>query len=60
MLGSDCIQEGQRQALQRAHDRADGIGGDARIERRRHPELRSTNVRAPRLLDRRLSRANYE
>ena len=29
MLGSDCIQEGQRQALQRALDRADGVGGDA-------------------------------
>src|SRR5580704_694509 len=25
----------QTEALQRAHDRADGIGGDARIERRR-------------------------
>src|SRR4029077_14703365 len=25
----------QRQAVQRAHDRPDGVGGDARIERRR-------------------------
>jgi hypothetical protein len=50
MLGSDCIQEGQRQALRRAHGRGDGVGGDARIERRRHTEHLSTLLKVKGLL----------
>ena len=35
VLGLILLGHQRREAIQRAHDRADGVGGNARIERRR-------------------------